>query len=170
MSQHYFLVADYRAAATRGLATYVWRALSPIWQSFSRASDLVVTFVTVDRYRVMRRVDQLNGQDNRATTRVGDSHAIGGGVVFRRRLWRVRCQMVAALAVGLALNTPYCFQFTIEPCSDDPRESFDCCRLSERHESVGRPRLTVDLSQAAKTATCPRSQPSPYPQLGSPTA
>lgn len=57
--QHYFLTSHFINPRSRAGAFYIWNVLSPLWTTLSRASDLIILFMTIDRYKIMRNIDQV---------------------------------------------------------------------------------------------------------------
>ncbi len=94
-------------------AVYWWNVFSPLWNAWSGASDLVLALMTVERYLVMRRIDQLDTSRKLRKRSVGDG---GVDTSARKQAWLARAKMVACVAFSLLAHLPYCFQFNVENC------------------------------------------------------
>ena len=64
--QYSYVVAKgyYRTEASirpsnRAMTIYVWSVVAPLWKMFMGSSDLIILLMTVDRFRVMRNIDQV---------------------------------------------------------------------------------------------------------------
>ena len=59
MARGYYLAEGYIHPETKAMAVYVWSVVAPLWKIFMGSSDLIILLMTVDRFRVMRNIDQI---------------------------------------------------------------------------------------------------------------
>ncbi len=52
------MYTTFNNVSSRAIAVYWWMVFSPLWNTWSGASDIVLALMTVERYLVMRRIDQ----------------------------------------------------------------------------------------------------------------
>ena len=48
----------FNKVSSRDIAVYWWRMFSPLWNTWSGTSDIILALMIVERYLVMRRIDQ----------------------------------------------------------------------------------------------------------------
>ena len=59
MARGYYLAEGYIHPESKAMTVYVWSVVALLWKIFMGSSDLIILLMTVDRFRVMRNIDQI---------------------------------------------------------------------------------------------------------------
>ncbi len=62
VAKGYYLAEGYVRPSNKALTIYVWCVVPPLWKMFMGGSDMIILLMTVDRFRVMRNIDQVLAQ------------------------------------------------------------------------------------------------------------
>ena len=71
VARGYYLAEGYIHPETKAMTIYVWAIVAPLWKIFMGSSDLIILLMAVDRFRVMKNIDQI-GLINRVSTGIGN--------------------------------------------------------------------------------------------------
>lgn len=84
------------SSSSRATENYMFNILPSLYNAFGSCSDLIVTFLTLNRVLVMRKIDKLQRE------------------LYTK--WMIQAELLAILVSIVALQVPFGFQYNVIPC------------------------------------------------------
>ncbi|TRY79144.1 hypothetical protein TCAL_05999 [Tigriopus californicus] len=84
------------SSTSKALENYMFNILPSLTNAFGSCSDLIVTFLTLNRVLVMRKIDELQRE------------------LYTK--WMIRAELMAILVSIILLQVPFGFQYNVIPC------------------------------------------------------
>ena len=96
-----------KASMSRGAQNFTFNVLPPILNSFGTASDLVIVFLTMNRFWIVKNA-----------TKVQRAAVAAFSVTGTKGAWLIRIEMLATLMFSLFCQIPYFYRYDVIRCCD----------------------------------------------------